>query len=940
MSKRSDKIKNNDRIICYDDDDDKLVNYNNINNNVQQQRKLFRITDSRTATIHTTNGRKKPVFSQVLMTAQNNNDRSWPNHPQQQQQQRLSESETITADRLISEDCVQFPKPLSAMNNVDLKDVVDHHNGVDEQQQQDKITTKSGSQPMMARNLPYRVLYRIQPTTLNNNNNPNNIYGLNNNRRKMHTNGLNSFNYMPPSNLIRLFGESSVPGVRDIALSQSFVRRMFWICSFFFFGFLALRDISQLVSEYYTYPITVDVRLRDSRRLQFPAVTVCNLNIVRYSALCMSNSSVIKDSMIPRDLREKLCGIQPPLAAAAAAAAAATTTSDSSLISTTTPPSASTGATTGKLITTAQPTIRTTKSKSRGGGGGHHSSSSNRTPKTSTKTLIRTTTMSTTTPLPTNSDTNDGMDDINTYGVASNFSDTGLNDTLSLNGTDINDIDSNMTAESSSSSSSSSSSTTITTATTITTMKPLVDDIPNDIAGPIDIQLDRPKRKVSKTNTDNSDKNNNNNNSTNDKDGNNQSGNNNNNQKQSSSSATTKEPPAYFDNIELTEREEKELQENLTNWLAVIYNSNEKIAKQIGHQFEDLILRCTIRSTNCAHANSFEHFFTPTEGNCFTFKSQNLRKTNLERIKDETSIAGVNYGLELVLNLEISEYLIGTAQIGAIVMIQHPDEIGNSASEAIFVAPKQSTYIGMKMVNISRLPKPFPEECIDHWPAGLVGRLTQNASYSQQACLKICLQRTIHTRCQCQSAQLPQLELNSTLKICDTRRKVTRNCVEEVMFQAEEKVSTCKCPPRCQVINYDKTVSMTKWPTREDRVTFDRGKVDMNFQNLAKVTVYFQTMTCQEVRQEKAYTTAKLFSSLGGILGMYVGFSFLSLFEILEIFGRRFWYIVTKKNVRFRAAVHAITATFAMKRRKKQRKVNNFNNNEKNRNGSLNQRKK
>ena len=95
-------------------------------------------------------------------------------------------------------------------------------------------------------------------------------------------------------------------------------------------------------------------------------------------------------------------------------------------------------------------------------------------------------------------------------------------------------------------------------------------------------------------------------------------------------------------------------------------------------------------------------------------------------------------------------------------------------------------------------------------------------------------------------------------------------------------------------------------------MTFDRGKANINFQNLAKVTVYFQTMTCQEVRQEKAYTTAKLFSSLGGILGMYVGFSFLSVFEILEIFFRRFWYLVTKKQNRFRAAVHTITATLAL----------------------------
>jgi hypothetical protein len=114
----------------------------------------------------------------------------------------------------------------------------------------------------------------------------------------------------PPNNLRKLFAESSVPGVRDIAGARSLLRKIFWLISFFFFGILALKDISQLVSEYYVYPITVDVRLRDSRKLLFPAITVCNLNIVRYSALCNTTVSVINSSMIPQDLKDKLCGIQ------------------------------------------------------------------------------------------------------------------------------------------------------------------------------------------------------------------------------------------------------------------------------------------------------------------------------------------------------------------------------------------------------------------------------------------------------------------------------------------------------------------------------------------------------------------------------------------------------------------------------------------------------
>lgn len=110
----------------------------------------------------------------------------------------------------------------------------------------------------------------------------------------------------PPSNLNKLFAESSVPGVRDIAGARNLIRKAFWLISFLILGILAMKDISQLLSEFFFYPINVNVRLRDARRLPFPAITICNLNIVRYSALC--NSSL--DISIPPDLKDKLCGIQ------------------------------------------------------------------------------------------------------------------------------------------------------------------------------------------------------------------------------------------------------------------------------------------------------------------------------------------------------------------------------------------------------------------------------------------------------------------------------------------------------------------------------------------------------------------------------------------------------------------------------------------------------
>lgn len=42
---------------------------------------------------------------------------------------------------------------------------------------------------------------------------------------------------------------------------------------------------------------------------------------------------------------------------------------------------------------------------------------------------------------------------------------------------------------------------------------------------------------------------------------------------------------------------------------------------------------------------------------------------NSRQALDETSLAGIDHGLELLINLQVSEYLTGTAEIGALVMV-------------------------------------------------------------------------------------------------------------------------------------------------------------------------------------------------------------------------------------------------------------------------------
>ena len=810
-----------------------------------------------------------------------------------------------------------------------------------------------------------------------------------------------------PYALSELFSQSEIPGFREIFSSNSYLRKFCWVVAFLFMTVLSFNDISELVREYFSYPITVNVRLRDTARLPFPAVTVCNLNVVRYSGLCSSSKFELA-GQIPGELRDKLCGIQVDKKKSGNPNNDGKNYNstdhnqnhnhvdviDEHVWPPTGPPSGTTKAgpfsggdsgTTEKggghfddinnIVVASKPSPPTTiapqTTTNEHAGGPTESAEENRQ-SASTKDIDASESTNGTTAkkaadLPTTHRPSGSLD------LGSDFSpiprgSSGVNSgyrqltigkrSIALDeGSGARPFASGkrrvvMTQSQRRNSSSHTHKLGISSGAS---------SVPGSLGGSSPVsRLAASSVQVNSRGT----------------------GNTNMGDKRQSSDrlqppgahypqgttnhsssslgwmppghhetvstssnpvpTTTFSPPIGDGDFELTERQERELQENLTNWLAVMYQLDSQLTRSLGHQFDDMILRCTMKSINCTRRRAFEWSFSPTEGNCFTYRSKAKRRSSgakdgeldQQYTYEQANLAGTNDGLELVLNLEKAEYISGSSQVGALVMIHHPDELGYAASEATFIAPEFTTYIGLKMMNITRLPAPYPEQCVDSWPAKFQdsSHTIRNSTYSQQTCLKICLQKTIQAHCNCQSAFLPIVEASPTVStgneslaansskgsgkndtnnqsansgaggghkqrviICDTRRKQTRTCVRDVNLRAADRVHHCECPPKCQVVRYDKTISMARWPTREDNVTFDRGKMDVNFQNLAKVIVYFQTMTCEEVTQQAVFNAAKIFSALGGIMGMYVGFSFLSVFEIFEVMSRKLWHCLRVK---------------------------------------------
>lgn len=785
--------------------------------------------------------------------------------------------------------------------------------------------------------------------------------------------------------LSELFSQSEIPGFREIFASDSYLRKFCWIVAFLVMTVLSLNDTIELIAEYYNYPITVDVRHRDSARLPFPAVTVCNLNAVRFSALCSSSSSRLDlAGQIPSELRERLCGIQVEkknttdsdindinnIGITTSAATIEPPSSPIAEVQPITSPTDQASTASGGLEPPPSGSSRVPNNSSGSGEFAETAATSFSSPHKVSHTSLATSTLASVAPTGANQastrrTTAAGGLDLGDFALhpmpvmdrsrlgqlkAARRRHTGKR-SISLassqrpfaSGSSRVKVGASSSwgapGERQASASIQQSKRMLASQFNKPNVNVQTNRAPSSPGGPhnsrnVAAPANNPPTPFNFQNP---------------------SGHSGSAHQTTTPAlnATTFAPPTLPEEFELTERQERELHENLTNWLAVMYNRDPDLTRSLGHQFDDMILRCTMKSINCTHQRSFETSFSPTEGNCFTYRSRVKRRSSAtsrsSQVFEDANLAGTSQGLELVLNLEKNEYISGSSQVGALVMIHHPSDLSYAASEATFVAPEFTTYIGIKMVNITRLPYPYPEQCIDSWPAKIADTSTRNSTYSQQACLKICLQRTIQSHCQCQSAFLPVVEIDGQsaapttapqgtganvrqasdasagnqssaqslspvnldnqqqqqqqqsksqqprIIICDTRKMTTRQCVREVMFRAADRVHKCDCPPKCRIVRYDKTISMARWPTREDKVTFDRGKLDVNFQNLAKVIVYFQTMTCEEITQQAVFNAAKLFSSLGGVMGMYVGFSFLSVFEIFEVMSRKIWHHLTVK---------------------------------------------
>lgn len=255
---------------------------------------------------------------------------------------------------------------------------------------------------------------------------------------------------------------------------------------------------------------------------------------------------------------------------------------------------------------------------------------------------------------------------------------------------------------------------------------------------------------------------------------------------------------------------------------------------------------------NCASAKFFKSIEN-TKGACISW---NWNKT-LFQIYDKASI-----------EFEIANDILTKFKKSNIYVIVHDHKLfGEFLNPQIEIIPGQTYYMQVRKSVTKRLPLPFPSNCTkESWNDAFPG------GYIRRTCIIMDFDIKTYKRCggirDMSAMFIPQSikdEYKQNKSIFNTTLCFTEDSIEN---------SKSDCPVPCNEIKYDVTSFVIPLPKREYSAT-----------SLYSIQIGYQTPDSYEVVEEKEiYPWDKLVCEFGGLLGLVIGASVLSLVEIFIYF--------------------------------------------------------
>ena len=222
------------------------------------------------------------------------------------------------------------------------------------------------------------------------------------------------------------------------------------------------------------------------------------------------------------------------------------------------------------------------------------------------------------------------------------------------------------------------------------------------------------------------------------------------------------------------------------------------------------------------------------------------------------------------------------------------NSIEPNAEESLIAAPGFTTSFAISKIVSSKLTEPY-NDCIDtlntykSFDSTLYKEIVNsNHSYRQSDCLDFVFIRTIS----------PNVSFNDRYQFLFEYS--ISNSIDKLAHKFYENVSSNKaimsqCPFECNSVFYETTIFQADYPSNNEYLNLINKTVLLsNFpngnltslnefkQSMYSIFIYFNHLTYTQISQQPQISLWNLISSIGGLFGLFMGLSFLSLIDFFE----------------------------------------------------------
>jgi len=291
-----------------------------------------------------------------------------------------------------------------------------------------------------------------------------------------------------------------------------------------------------------------------------------------------------------------------------------------------------------------------------------------------------------------------------------------------------------------------------------------------------------------------------------------------------------------------------------------------------------IILKCSFNKIKC-DSNDF-HFNQDNQGyTSFSFKNQT------------SYFGGSIFGFELKLNLE--KILIDNGTIfddsdGVRIIIHNssydPAYYKGRSSDGFNVAPGFNHLISIKRIFSYKLGLPYNNclkdiKSIDSYDSDVFRYIIQstNYSYRQTDCFNYCMGRELYKLMNI-SNKIDHFA-NVFTKF-ESKKSDSLKEYFELFKNGITSICGNDCPLECDSIEYETSLSFNKFITN-------------NTDNIVSFILFYTSLDYTMIDQISKMDGYDLISNIGGNLGLFIGISFLSFAEFIELF-IEIIYIITE----------------------------------------------